>query len=193
MTCREATPLLETFVESGQSLDQVLPHLTDCLVCQSRLESLQTLREELSRWPMEVESDVPLAAIRAEVLRKITSRTPWAQRLGWAAVAVASVGFAMAAWNASQRRPMPDLQARLERPAAPSMDFWIPSPNAIPHIPSPAAIEAQPAKPERPPEIRIAALIPPDPETDDAGGMLLELESKNPNVVLYFVADNQGD
>jgi hypothetical protein len=113
--------------------------------------------------------------------------------LGWAAVLIVAAGTVVAGWDLRQRQPTLELAVRFERPAAPEIAAAIPPIE----VPKPAALAPRvvPRQEtlETQPTVWVAAIIPPDPETGATGGMLLELESKDPNVVLYFLADNQGD
>ena len=194
MTCREAQHAIDDAVERNLALGATRLHLESCRSCAERHGQLLNLRTELSKRAPEELSDARLAAIRARVLERMAARSPWGRRLGWAVVAFAAVGSALAGWTLSLSTARPPLTATFEAPEAPA---WALSPPlrreqrpAI--VAAPREIAAAPHEdPE--PEIRVAAIIPPDAETASPGGVLLELESKNPNVVLYFMADNQGD
>jgi hypothetical protein len=138
-----------------------------------------------------VHDDAALGAIRAEVLQKLAMRRLWSPRLGWAAVLIVATGTVITGWKIEQRRPMPEL-ARIEPPAALEI-----APAMPPAVETKSAARAprlvqEEEKLEPQPAVRITAIISADPETGTAGGVMLELESRNPNVVLYFLADNQG-
>lgn len=193
MTRPDARLAIEVAVESPDLLDSVASHLTTCSECRGYWEELQALRQELSNWPAAVPDDAALRAIRAEVLQKLATRKLWGPRLGWAAALIVAAGTVVAGWNREPVRPMPQLTVRFAHPAAPELSAAM-QPTEKPKL-SPPAVKTvkRDEKLETPPAIHVAAIISPDPEAGTAGGVMLELESRNPNVVLYFLADNQGD
>ena len=163
-----------------------------CAECRSHSEGLQALRQELSSWPAVVHDDAVLGAIRAGVLQKLARRKLWGPRFGWAAVLIVPAGAVIAGWLMEQSRPMPEL-ARVEPPATSEMAPAMPrAEETKPTVRAPKFVQ-QEHRLETPPAVRIAAIISADPETGTTAGMMLELESRNRNVVLYFLADNQGD
>ena len=195
MTCQSVRSIIEASVERDGSLHQATAHLDACSECMAFLEDLRSVKEELSQRPIELNAEIPLATIRAEVLARIATQSPWQHRLRWAVLALVVGGAGLVGSQVGQREPLPQLTARLETSAAPASTFVQP---AVRERPAPVIPDAQPIFRQEPsqeeaPEIRLAAVIPPDPETEHRGGILLELESRNPNVVLYFVVDNQGD
>jgi hypothetical protein len=198
MTCKEARPLIEAGVEREELQREATLHLNSCVACSELLAELETLQVELAQRPSDLNSDVSLAAIRAEVMGQISGRSPWPHRLKWAAVAVVLGGSGIVGRQALQPEPMPNVAMRLEVPEAPGLAFETPqvAPPVKPVAPAqavpPPVVQPEPTA-DAVPEIRLAAVIPPDPETNRRGGVLLQLESENPEVVLYLVADNQGD
>jgi hypothetical protein len=146
----------------------------------------------LAKWPAAVPDDAAMRAIRAEVLQKLATRRLWGARLGWAAVLIVAAGALVAGWQLDQHRPMPEFKVRFEPPGVPQIDLRMPQSRVLePAAPVPRFVQRK-TKLETP-AVRIGAIIPADPETGTGGGVMYELESKNPSVVLYFLAGSQGD
>lgn len=196
MTCQEVRSLIEAAVDRKTSQPSAASHLETCAQCREFLTDLQGLRTELAGLREVNLLPVELAAIRAEVLAKLAGRPSWRLRLGWAVVAIAALGSLLTDWNLNRHEPMPELVTRFELPAPPKIALVLPVKQEQPKptlSASEAAIAAPQPKVEPDPKIWIAEVIPPDPETGSPGGVMLELESRNPKVELYFLADNKGD
>ncbi len=195
MTCQSVRSIIEAVVERDGSLRRATAHMDSCSECMAFLEDLRSVKEELSQRPIGLTAEIPLATIRAEVLAKIATQSPWQHRLRWAVLALVVGGSGLVGWQVGQREPLPQLTARLETPAAPTSAFAESEVRGIPDLATSDVHRISREEPprEEPPEVRLAAVMPPDPETEHRGGILLELESRNPNVVLYLVVDNQGD
>lgn len=164
---------------------KIAHHLESCPRCRAELQQLRVVRDELSAANADSNDSAMLAAVRQQVLAQIAAR-PWMGRLRWAAAGGLAVAAAAAVlWPAQPRGPLPT-----------PMALALPQPPDVVHAQHrrPARPTEQPAAPEAPtsePAIRVVARngAQQDPNSD----LLLELESGNSEVLLYWLIEPAGD
>ncbi len=202
MSCSEFLQKAADLVEGAlppSAAESLQSHMTGCNSCAEAARQLQAVRADL-RWAVDSSIDpAALADIRMSVLQRLSAPaapgfwTAWRLR---AALALAGAAFFAAVWiarHADDRAPAPQTAA-----VTPVKPPAVAQP--APAIQTSAALQSRPAAPpERPepPPAQPAAIevfarnAPPEAEDGD-GGVILKLPSSNPDVILYWLSDEQG-
>jgi len=198
MSCRSVSALLPLLVEgdlSGDEASVARDHLATCPACRARetalRESQAWLRDAAASAPPPPLDDRELAAIRAEVLRRIERPAPaWGP--WWLPVATAlGLLAALLPTQIAPTRPAgaPIARATLRAPAAPVHAATPAAPVLVAERVAPEA-----SAPSRVRTVRTATAVGPDREPAVASGLptapdlRLELATPNPNVrIIWFV------
>jgi len=159
---------------------EVERHVSECAGCQvfasGMKQSMGLLREEHEE-PLD---EAHYAAVRARVIAEIrTERAPWRRR-AWLCGLVAG---AVAALVLVSVRQAPKKRVEIARVAAPQASgaAVVPAPNANPGVDR---------GPGGPTHIRARR---PMQRRQPAETVLVKLETDNPDVVIYWIAERKGD
>ncbi len=132
--------------------------------------------------------DVRLGVVRRRVHERLAHRRRNVALWAWSASA-ATLAAAMLwiSWNATEPVGLQAVSFALPEP--PSFAFVIPS--RLQRIVAAPVPKSRPPAPEE--GIRVAAVIEPEP--GQAGGVatLLQLPSSDPDVLMYFLIESQGE
>jgi anti-sigma factor RsiW len=151
--------------------DEVERHVADCAGCQVLLSGLReslALVRDAHREPIE---EAHLATVRARVLSELerpARRWRWVWLPGLVAVAV--VVLFVTLW------PRSELRMALPPPASPS-------------APTVAKVVSVPAGPVQ----RTVQTVRTVPAPQVSGSIVVRLETNNPDVVIYWIAETKGE
>ena len=176
--------------ELADPLDrETAAHLENCGRCRREHDALRAVLDEL-RVTESGPDDAPmLAEIRREVLARL-GRGRWMGGLRWAAACIGAVAGPAALavalqWPAGPSGPRPAPVALT--PPTPPRDVLSPS-----RRPPPSS-EPRESRRERTPAIGIEIASKPEVAADPEAELMLELESRNPDVVIYWLMEPTGD
>lgn len=167
MNCRE----WEERIASDLDDSAVARHVADCAGCQVFASGLRQALAELRAAHKEEIAPAHYAAVRARVMAELQPRRRW----GWAWAAVAAGAIALAAVSLEQRMRV----AELPRTTAAAV---------IPDAP----LEISRAK-------GAGGALPPARGSVRKTGtraveqILVKIETSNPEVVIYWIAETKGD
>lgn len=147
---------------------EVERHVADCAGCQVLLSGLReslALVRDVHGEPIE---EAHFAAVRARVLSELGQAPARRWRLAWipALAALAAVVLAITLW------PRPEQRIALSMPAAPSAP-------AVAKV----ALAPVPAAPVHPTVL----------EPQASASIVVKLETNNPDVVIYWIAETKGE
>lgn len=157
---------------------EVERHVAECAGCQMLLSGLRQSLELLRAAHAESVEPGHLAAVRARVLSQIEHQHRPFWRKAWVyAVAAAAVVLWVVARPGVKPRPTvamvtPQRQAAVAPPIAPPVE----------------AAAARPAPGRRKPAAKAVL-----PELKPAETVLVKLETDNPDVVIYWIAESKGE
>ncbi len=199
MTCDEFLKRSADLVEDAPppaGAEPLQRHMAVCSRCAEAARQLQAVRADL-RWAVDSSLDpAALAAVRMSVLQRLSAPAApgfwatWKLRIALVLAGAASLAVAWSVRHPADRAPAPQIAAVMPEKQA-----------AVPQsaLHPPAAVEPiRPADPrerlELPPaEIEVFAQNAPPEAADGAGGgVILKLPSSNPDVILYWLSDEQG-
>ena len=156
-------------------------HLEGCPRCREELAEIRALQAHLrpdSPGPSDAQM---LADVRRRVLSRL-ARRPWTGRLRWAAAGgLAAVLAAAVLWPGRPPGPLP-APITLAAPKAPDIAF---TPRNRKIAPPPQKKEKIESKSR--PAVQVARAAGPDED------LLVELESSNPDVLIYWLMEPAGD
>lgn len=201
MTCERARRRAAERAENAviEHDGSVEGHLEACRPCRDWAEGIHELRVELSQLGQEEPDPAELEEIHRAVLSRLESggvqRRRW---LAWGLTPAAIAGLAALGLWPLLPPPPPVVEIATPSPRV----LLTPERNALREREAPAREEAEvrpgmeptAPRPAREPEIKYYAENPPAEGLDAEGsGVILELASSNPNVVIYWVLEPEKE
>jgi len=174
MSCPDWEEKIALQVEGDLAAAEVERHLESCAPCRDFAEGLRQSLGMLREAHREPLADADFAAVRARVLERVQVKRRW---IWWPAWAGAAAVAALVGWlwlsPASQAPPEAG-----QRPAPP----------VIAQVSAPAPVMAQAEQAPRKHRGRRRAPVPPPTEP-----LVVKLITDDPDVVIYWIVDPQGD
>jgi Putative zinc-finger len=162
-------------------------HIAECAGCQAFASSMKQSVGLLRDAHQEEIAPAHYAAVRARVLTQLQEQRAWWRQLwvyGVAALAVAAL--LMMVWPHAETRQVA---------VKPPVGVKTPAPGAPDTVPEASQVAAatQPENEPGEPPVRQPAVRRARSARQPAESLLVKLETDNPDVVIYWIADRKGD
>ncbi|HUP05240.1 MAG TPA: zf-HC2 domain-containing protein [Bryobacteraceae bacterium] len=180
----------------GGEAAEVERHLAECAACRETAEAYTRSLDLMRAAHAGAISPAHYAAVRARVLAKIEAagRPAWRQAWAWGLAGLASAAFlALMMQQRPTRQITPPARPRVATPEA----------TAVVHVPTPPVVEPAPTRARRHsvtsarragPLDRREPRNPADSGPSRTGGpSVIKLLTDDPSVVIYWIADSEGE